>query len=55
LRHDQRPGCLAEHASSGLALGRIGSSAIFAAFILACILLIPQRAGGHPGQGEQSP
>jgi uncharacterized membrane-anchored protein len=33
----------------GLALSRPLASAILAAFIVACILLIPQRAGEHPG------
>ncbi|HVJ54540.1 MAG TPA: hypothetical protein VM689_18915 [Aliidongia sp.] len=34
----------------GLSLGRIGSSAIILALIVAAILIIPQRAGGHPGR-----
>lgn len=38
------------HASGGLALSRLYASAILAAFIVACILLLPQRAGRHPGQ-----
>lgn len=33
----------------GLALSRPVASAIIAVFIVACILLIPQRAGTHPG------
>ena len=33
----------------GLALSRPLASAVIAVFILACILLIPQRAGIHPG------
>jgi uncharacterized membrane-anchored protein len=37
-------------ANGGLALGRFSASAVLAAFIVACILLLPQRAGGHPGQ-----
>ena len=34
----------------GLALSRPIASAIIAAFIVICILLLPQRAGRHPGQ-----
>jgi uncharacterized membrane-anchored protein len=37
----------------GLDLGRIGSSAIIAVFIVACIVLLPQRAGRHPGEKTQ--
>lgn len=33
----------------GLALGRIQATAVLAAVIVACVLLIPQRAGRHPG------
>ena len=33
----------------GLALSRPLASAVIAAFIVACLLLIPQRAGQHPG------
>jgi uncharacterized membrane-anchored protein len=33
----------------GLALSRPIASAVIAAFILACILLLPQRPGRHPG------
>jgi uncharacterized membrane-anchored protein len=36
----------------GLALGRFEASAVLAAFIIACILLLPQRAGRHPGETE---
>lgn len=32
----------------GLALSRPIASAVLAAFIIACILILPQRAGGHP-------
>ena len=32
----------------GLALSRPIASAILAAFIICCILILPQRAGGHP-------
>jgi uncharacterized membrane-anchored protein len=34
----------------GLALSRPFASAILAAFILGCLLILPQRAGVHPGQ-----
>ena len=34
----------------GLALSRPIASAVIAVFIVACILLLPQRAGRHPGQ-----
>ncbi len=37
-------------ASGGLDLSRISSSAVIAVFIVACILFLPQRAGGHPGE-----
>ena len=33
----------------GLALNRFSASAVLLAFIVSCILLIPQRAAGHPG------
>ena len=33
----------------GLAFSRPWASALIAAFILACLLLLPQRAGRHPG------
>jgi uncharacterized membrane-anchored protein len=36
----------------GLALSRPLASAIIAAFILGCLLVVPQRAGSHPGQPE---
>ena len=32
-----------------LALGRFEASAVLAAVIISCVLLIPQRAGRHPG------
>ena len=41
-------------ANGGLALGRFAASAVLAAFIIACILLLPQKAGDHPGQREPS-
>ena len=34
----------------GLAVSRPLASAILAAFIIACILILPQRAGRHPGE-----
>ena len=34
----------------GLALSRPLASAVIAAFIVGCILLLPQRAGRHPGR-----
>jgi uncharacterized membrane-anchored protein len=34
----------------GLALSRPLASAVIAAFILGCLLILPQRAGPHPGQ-----
>jgi uncharacterized membrane-anchored protein len=37
-------------ANGGLNLSRIESSAAIAMFILACILVLPQRAGRHPGE-----
>jgi uncharacterized membrane-anchored protein len=36
----------------GLALSRPIASAVIGAFIIACILVLPQRAGQHPGQSE---
>jgi uncharacterized membrane-anchored protein len=36
----------------GLAFSRPIASAIIGAFIVACILVLPQRAGRHPGQSE---
>lgn len=35
-------------ADGGLALSRYAATAVLAAFIVACIALIPQRAGRHP-------
>lgn len=40
------------HADGGLALGRFTSSAVIAVAMVLCILLFPQRAGGHPGSDE---
>ena len=42
-------------ANGGLALGRISASAVLTALIIACIVLIPQRAGGHPGSRREHP
>jgi uncharacterized membrane-anchored protein len=36
----------------GLHLSRAVASAVIAAFIIGCLLLLPQRAGTHPGQTE---
>jgi len=36
----------------GLAFSRPIASAIIAVFIVACIFLLPQRAGSHPGQAS---
>ncbi len=41
-------------ADGGLALSRYSASAALAVFIIACILLLPQRAGRHPGAQEAS-
>ena len=38
----------------GLALSRPLASAVIAAFIVVCLLVLPQRAGRHPGAREQS-
>jgi uncharacterized membrane-anchored protein len=38
------------HAMGGLDLGRFSSSGVILLFIAACILVLPQRAGGHPGE-----
>ncbi len=38
----------------GLALSRPIASAVIAAFILGCLVLLPQRAGKHPGQSSAS-
>ncbi|HEX3504936.1 MAG TPA: hypothetical protein VHU22_16225 [Xanthobacteraceae bacterium] len=39
----------------GLALSRPLASAVIGALIIACILILPQRAGQHPGQLETAP
>ncbi len=44
------------HANGGLALSRYIASAVLAAFIILCILFLPQRAERlEPGEGEQHP
>ena len=41
-------------ANGGLALSRYTASAVLAAFVVACIVLLPQRAGRHPGQRDEA-
>jgi uncharacterized membrane-anchored protein len=36
----------------GLALSRPLASAVIAAFIITCVVVLPQRAGCHPGGSE---
>jgi uncharacterized membrane-anchored protein len=36
----------------GMALSRPIASAVIAVFIIACLLILPQRAGRHPGQAD---
>ncbi len=38
-------------ANGGFALSRFYASALLAAFIVACVVFLPQRAGRHPGEG----
>jgi uncharacterized membrane-anchored protein len=38
----------------GLALSRPVASAVIAVFILACLFILPQRAGKHPGRMQES-
>jgi uncharacterized membrane-anchored protein len=38
----------------GMALSRPIASAVIAVFIIACLLVLPQRAGQHPGQAAAS-
>jgi hypothetical protein len=38
--------------NGGLALSRPIASAVIGAFIIGCLLLLPQRAARHPGQSE---
>ena len=42
-------------ADGGLALSRLYASALLAAFIIVCILILPQRAGRHPGERVVTP
>ena len=37
----------------GMGFGRFTSSAVLAAFMIACVLLIPQRPAQHPGAAER--
>jgi uncharacterized membrane-anchored protein len=39
----------------GLALSRPIASAVIAVFIIGCLLVLPQRAGQHPGAAETAP
>jgi uncharacterized membrane-anchored protein len=39
----------------GLALSRPIATAVIGVFIIACILILPQRAGQHPGRLETAP
>jgi uncharacterized membrane-anchored protein len=39
----------------GLALSRPIASVVIGAFIIACIIILPQRAGQHPGRLETAP
>jgi uncharacterized membrane-anchored protein len=41
-------------ADGGLAMSRFYASAILAALIVACILILPQKAGRHPGERQQA-
>jgi uncharacterized membrane-anchored protein len=41
--------------AGGLALSRPLASAVIAAFIIVCILVLPQRAGTHPGADRSAP
>lgn len=41
------------HNHGGLALSRPLASAVIAIFIIGCVLLLPQRAGTHPGATQQ--
>jgi len=37
----------------GFAFSRYSASGVLAALIIACLLLLPQKAGYHPGQGQK--
>ena len=43
------------HAQGGLELSRVTASAILLLFIILCILVLPQRAGTHPGAAAPTP
>ena len=38
----------------GLALSRPLASAVIAVFIILCVLVLPQRAGKHPGRSHET-
>jgi uncharacterized membrane-anchored protein len=38
--------------NGGLALSRPIATAVIGAFIVMCLLVLPQRAGQHPGKSE---
>jgi uncharacterized membrane-anchored protein len=40
-------------ANGGLNLGRLAASAVLLALMAGLVLLIPQRAGEHPGNEER--
>jgi len=40
------------HAQGGLAFGRFTASAVLLIFIVACVWLLPQRAGQHPSSSK---
>ncbi len=42
------------HDAGGLNLSRFVSSGVIAVFMIACILILPQRSGHHPGAEEAS-
>jgi uncharacterized membrane-anchored protein len=42
------------HAEGGFAMDRFSASAMIAAFIVACVLFLPQRAGSHPYEREEA-
>jgi uncharacterized membrane-anchored protein len=42
------------HDAGGFGLSRFVSSGVIAAAMVLCILLFPQRAGGHPGSEEEN-
>jgi uncharacterized membrane-anchored protein len=43
------------HDAGGLNLSRFVSSGVIAVFMIACILILPQRSGHHPGANEAGP